>query len=195
MLHGSLKKGDKTTNQNQNTGTKMKTELNPRLYIACLAEYNCGVLYGRWIDASGDADEMREKISDILKASPCPNSEEWAIHDFEDFAGVSIGENPSLEKLAELVANLEEHGEAFALYVKNGAEWDDVSGFEDAYCGVYKDEEDYAYELVSDCYDLEEKMGNLSSYFDYASFARDLFISDNWGERDSRGSFHVFRNC
>lgn len=39
-------------------------------------------------------------------------------------------------------------------------------------------EEDFATHIVNECYDLERMMGNLSYYFDYKAFARDLFISD-----------------
>ena len=33
---------------------------------------------------------------------------------------------------------------------------------------------DVAYEIIDECYDLERMLGRLSSYFDYAAFARDL---------------------
>ena len=33
---------------------------------------------------------------------------------------------------------------------------------------------DVAYEIIDDCYDLDKMLGNLSSYFDYEAFARDL---------------------
>lgn len=33
---------------------------------------------------------------------------------------------------------------------------------------------DVAYEIIDECYDLEKMLGNLSSYFDYEAFARDL---------------------
>lgn len=45
----------------------------PRIYVACLASYNAGTLYGRWIDASTDADEMNAAIQEMLAGSPCPN--------------------------------------------------------------------------------------------------------------------------
>ena len=45
------------------------------------------------------------------------------------------------------------------------------------YQGEYKDEEDYAYEIVEQCYDLPEFV---KTYFDYSAFARDLFITDYW---------------
>ncbi len=33
---------------------------------------------------------------------------------------------------------------------------------------------DVAYEIIDECYDLEKMLGNLTCYFDYAAFARDL---------------------
>lgn len=46
-----------------------------RIYVACLASYNNGVLHGRWIDVSSDADEMMEEISAMLRGSNFPNVE------------------------------------------------------------------------------------------------------------------------
>ncbi|UFS66926.1 antirestriction protein ArdA [Paracoccus denitrificans] len=44
-----------------------------RIYVACLASYNNGVLYGRWIDASSDVDEMQEQVNAMLRESKFPN--------------------------------------------------------------------------------------------------------------------------
>lgn len=44
-----------------------------RIYVACLASYNAGILHGRWIDASSDPDAMQGEIDAMLCASPCPN--------------------------------------------------------------------------------------------------------------------------
>ena len=41
----------------------------------------------------------------------------------------------------------------------------------------YDDEEDFAYEIVEECYDLPEFA---KTYFDYKQFARDLFMCDYW---------------
>jgi antirestriction protein len=54
-----------------------------------------------------------------------------------------------------------------------------ISSFEDDYQGKYRSEEDYAYEVVEECYDLPEFA---KTYFDYEKFASDLFISDYWYE-------------
>ncbi|WP_339773327.1 antirestriction protein ArdA [uncultured Pseudosulfitobacter sp.] len=46
-----------------------------RIYVACLASYNNGVLHGKWVDASSDVDEMQEEVDAILRASKFPNVE------------------------------------------------------------------------------------------------------------------------
>jgi antirestriction protein len=43
--------------------------------------------------------------------------------------------------------------------------------------GEYDSEEDFASQLVDECYSLPEFA---ISYFDYEKFARDLFIGDYW---------------
>ena len=45
----------------------------PRIYAACLASYNNGVLHGLWIDATTDIDAMQAEINAMLKASRFPN--------------------------------------------------------------------------------------------------------------------------
>ena len=45
------------------------------------------------------------------------------------------------------------------------------------YQGQYDDEEDFAYRIVEECYDLPEFA---KTYFDYEKFARDLFMYDYW---------------
>lgn len=44
----------------------------PRVYVACLASYNDGILHGEWVDAV-DADEIQEGIDRVLFSSPRPN--------------------------------------------------------------------------------------------------------------------------
>jgi antirestriction protein len=47
----------------------------------------------------------------------------------------------------------------------------------DSTLGQYDDEEDFAYEIIEECYDLPEFA---KTYFDYEKFARDLFMCDYW---------------
>ena len=63
------------------------------------------------------------------------------------------------------------------------------SDFEDAYCGEWGSEQEFADDLADQTItpDLPE-MGQI--YFDYQKFARDLFMGDYWS---SDG--YIFRNC
>jgi antirestriction protein len=61
-----------------------------RIYAACLASYNDGRLFGRWIDVDGkDGDELRREIDDMLAKSPCPNVTRRKCNDCGDWQTVS----------------------------------------------------------------------------------------------------------
>jgi hypothetical protein len=71
-------------------------------------------------------------------------------------------------------------------------EWQDwIADFEEAYCGEWNSEQEFADNLADEMGFIEE-MGriNLAQYFDYDKWARDLFMTDYWS---SNG--YVFRNC
>lgn len=55
---------------------------------------------------------------------------------------------------------------------------DDFDKFDDFYQGEFCSKEAFAEHIVDECYDIERTMGNLSYYFDYGRFARDLFMCD-----------------
>ena len=74
----------------------------PRIYVACLAAYNAGILHGAWIDADQPADDMYAAVREILAASPMPGAEEWAIHDYEGFGPLSLSEWESFERVSAI---------------------------------------------------------------------------------------------
>ena len=76
-------------------------EEGPRIYIACLAAYNSGILHGRWIAATMP-DEVQAEVRTMLAESPVPEAEEWAIHDHEGFEDVSVSDYASFESVCDL---------------------------------------------------------------------------------------------
>lgn len=160
-----------------------------QVWIADLAAYNNGKLHGRWVDAL-DADEMYEAAKEIIKTSPEPFAEEWAIHDYNGFphAVVSeLGEYPSFETVANVANAIEEHGEAFAkwLSVQESYELGDPQlgeRFQEHYRGEWDSEEAYAMEYVSECGwgGMEQLPDELSSYINWEAIARDLFRHGNY---------------
>ena len=54
---------------------------------------------------------------------------------------------------------------------------DSLDNIEEAYCGEWDSDEDFARHIIEECYNLEKMMGSLANYFDYEAFVRELF---NW---------------
>ncbi|MEM7570444.1 MAG: antirestriction protein ArdA, partial [Pseudomonadota bacterium] len=81
-----------------------------RVYVACLASYNTGILHGAWIDATQGENHLRKATQDMLKRSPMSNAEEWAIHDHEGLPNASVQEHSSFTKIAGLASFMEDHG-------------------------------------------------------------------------------------
>lgn len=153
---------------------------NPKVYVACLAAYNNGILYGAWIDADQTADELHEAVQAMLAASPEPGAEEWAIHDYEGFGSLRLGEYESLERVASIASGISEHSEAFTAWLSYDSERDpvDLQAFEDAYRGEWDSLRAYAedYADSTGMYDAAEKSGSPYVVVDIDLLTRDLDI-------------------
>ena len=161
-----------------------------KIYIACLAAYNNGMLHGTWIDATQSVDEIYKDIQAMLKASPIEDAEEFAIHDYEGFEGISISEYSSIKEVAELAEFIEEHG---ALSGELMAHFNDLDHaretIEEHYHGEYSSLADFAQELTEETTQIPE---NLACYVDYEAMARDLEINDVLAINISHNEVHVF---
>ena len=165
------------------------TATGPRVYVACLASYNDGILYGEWIDAAQTPEELREEIARILKGSPAPMAEEWAFHDFEGFGEYKVSEYESLDTLSAVALGIEEHGDAFAAYLANGS---DADNFEEAYMGEYSSLQDYAEQYVEETGMLDNVNDTVKQYFNFEAFARDLRLGGDVWTADAPGGVWVF---
>jgi len=150
----------------------------PKIYVACLASYNNSILHGEWIDADQSADDIKDEIYKMLKASPIDNAEEFAIHDYECFGPVILHEYESIDHVAQLANFITENGEiAAALLAYCDSLEEAETMLHENYRGEYDSEIDFAEQLIDDCYG--DSLPDISrQYFDYESYARDLFISD-----------------
>lgn len=167
-----------------------------RIYVACLASYNAGILHGRWIDASSDVDAMQADISAMLRASPCPNvtvrdpdtgenvpsAEEYAVHDYDGVPS-GLGEYPSLQSIADFVALTEEFDHIDADDIAAiAANWhgnmaEAAEAMRDNFAGVWTSFRDYADEQADEMIASNGEIPQcIVNYFDYAAFARDLAI-------------------
>ena len=107
------------------------------------------------------------------------------------FGSIRLSEYEDLETIVKYAEFIAEHGELGAELL---ADYDfDYAKtlLEDHYHGAYELEVDFAYELFDACYCSNALPENLSYYFDYAAFARDLFIND-YIAVNAEGKVHVF---
>lgn len=169
----------------------MGAKPEPKIYVACLAAYNNGYLHGRWIDAAQDVEVINAEIRNMLAASPIPNAEEWAIHDYDDFAGMSFTEYASVETVHEAALFIEEHGKLGALVAEHlgGTLEEAANALENQYAGEYKSLADFAEELTEQGTEIPS---SLKYYIDYERMARDMAISDVFTVELGFEEIHVF---
>ena len=168
---------------------------NPAVYVGTYHKYSCGSLFGKWLDltAFADYDEFLAVCRYLHHDEVSP---EFMAQDFEGFPREWYTEGFMSEREFDLIREFaeldEDEREAFEVYVSAfGSSRNDSTifdNFREAYCGKWSSEEEYAEQLVEDCCMLEGAPEFLKSYFNYAAFARDLFIDDYYFE-----SGYVFR--
>lgn len=136
---------------------------------------------GEWITLPMGAEELEEVLSNIAAAMK-DSDPEWTIHDYEWETEIDLGEvneYSSISKLNEQLVGLDslnEHEaeeiaaamEAFDYTIEEALKRQRMGAFT-FYQGM--DMEEFAEELITDCYDLPEFA---LRYFDFVSFARDL---------------------
>lgn len=162
----------------------MTNTMNPRIYVACLASYNNGILHGDWIEIDG-WENIQKRISEILKSSSIPSAEEWAVHDHE-LCG-HLGEYPGLDTL-EAIQN------AFVAAERNFVEWepfvaycehlgelisrDQILNFQEAYAGTAECLETWCERFLCESGQLDEIPERFQIYFDIEKFSRDMEINN-----------------
>lgn len=144
---------------------------SPRIYVACLAAYNNGKLHGRWLDAAQDPEDLWAEIHDILRTSPEPGAEEFAIHDYENFAGYKVSEYESIDNVSAIALAIDEHGPQVGAWLDtDSGDIDNLDNFSDYYVGEVESEEqfyaDQYEELVIDQFKAE--LGH-AGRFEYGS--------------------------
>lgn len=153
---------------------------SPALYCGTYGKYNSGSFNGMWVNVSTFNDY--EDFVNFCKAIHADEDDpELMYQDGENIpdslCSESMGEE-GFEKIMEYCEMCDDYSvEAVDDFLELFRP-DDLDRMPDAYVGVYDSKEDFAREMVNDCYDIEQMMGSLADYFDYEAFARDLFMCD-----------------
>ena len=151
----------------------------PSVYVGTYGKYNDGSLCGLWIDLS--TFNGYDDFIDFCKAIHADEEDpELMAQDYEGFPRQWYNEGFISE---DDLDNIIEYSELCDKYSQEAVDdymefHDELDDFEEAYCGEWDSEEDFARHIVSECYDLERSMGQLANYFDYEAFGRELFMWD-----------------
>ena len=172
------------TPERPDTGTPETHEAlsqeEPRIYVSSLSDYNAGRLYGAWINANQDDEDIQEAISEMLSRSTESIAEEWAIHDYEGFGPLRIDEYESIEHVAKVARGIVERGPAYAHWADylGSSQWDQLDDFDDHFVGQSDSKIEFAEQWLEDMgVDIDSLVDeHLQPYisFDVDAFARDL---------------------
>jgi antirestriction protein len=173
---------------------------DPIIYVASLSDYNAGRSHGTWLAANHSPDELRAATEAMLGESPEPDAEEWAIHDYDNFAGIQIDEFATFDDVSHLAVGLHTYGPAFAAFVR----WRDpgatsYTAFEQSYAGHW----DSALDYLDETHDLSGSESRLQSTvpdwlvgylrIDSDALARDLQLSGDLYLAPDLAGVHVFQ--
>ena len=153
---------------------------SPALYCGTYGKYNSGNLSGMWLNVS-TFDDYEDFVNFCYAIHADESEPELMYQDYENMPDSLYHESMGEEGFNNIAEYCDLCDEYSVEAVDDFLEWDsteDLDNMHDAYVGVYDSKEDFAREIVSDCYDIENIMGNLACYFDYEAFARDLFMCD-----------------
>ena len=188
----------------ENNAPKPESETNrwpsPRIYVASLSDYTNGVLHGTWIEAAQDEVDLQQDVINMLKCSPSPIAEEWAIHDYDGFGALRLEEYESLKDVARVATGIGQHGPAFAAWASLvGIDSERLDDFDSAYMGEWESGAAWAEESLDDLGLLEPFMDALPPMLrpyvriDFEGYFRDLVANGDISVVEkAEGGMYVF---
>lgn len=162
------------------------------VYITDLEAYNNGHLVGQWYEFPMNEDLLAESIENVLQKGRdiCGDShfhEEYFITDYK-CSYMSIDEYHNLDKLneiAEAMEDIDEDGvKAINFLIENNFVKDifeSIETYEES-VRIYEDNtmEDIAYNLIEECYSLDDIPDIIANNIDYEKIGRDLEIEGSY---------------
>lgn len=151
----------------------------PAVYVGTYRKYNCGNLFGMWVNLATFSD-----YSDFLEYCEALHSDEespeFMFQDYQNFPSSWYCESSLRERFDDILKfnDLDdEKKDACEAYIDSGEDGD-IDDIEDQYEGEWDSEVEYAEYIAEEFFPEFFKDNTLSPYFDYEAFARDIFNTD-----------------
>ena len=157
---------------------------HPAVYVGTYHKYNCGSLFGMWLDLTTFAsyEDFCEVCRFLHRDEADP---ELMFQDYENFCDAWYSESGLDEDTFDLIlqyADLDDdERRAFDAYIENkgsGRDAEVFDDFRDKYVGEFDSEEEFAEHIADECGMLDKVPESIKQYFNYERFARDLCASD-----------------
>lgn len=168
---------------------------HPAVCVGTYHKYNCGSLFGMWMDLTkfADFEEFMNACRFLHNDESCP---ELMFQDYENYPEEWYSESFMGEvhfNMIQRYAELDDKDVFDAFMDVRGGDYDsdDESVFDeytDKFCGVYDSKAEFAEQLADETCMLDNVPESMRDYIDFDAMARDLFICDY----DYSGGF-VFR--
>lgn len=168
-------------------------ELAPRVYVGTYAKYNNGSIKGAWLDLTDYADE-EAFLAACAELHSDESDPELMFQDFEGFPRSFYGESGIDSDIWDWLAMSDDDKELLSVYRDNIDSNGDLDAAQEAFCGKYDREIDWAYETVDDGGYLEGASDFCKQYFDYESFLHDAQVGGDVTFIRHNGDFWAFRN-
>ena len=178
----------------------------PRAWVGCLACHVDGYLVGDWFEAAQsptDADQFEQAGLSLPARHFAEGHDEVWVFDFDGFGGVLRTECAPSEavRLAELISAANDRGippEVLAYWINDGHDTHDpqmmLDELQDAWCGHYETEADYARQLADDLSMITETDAWPYACVDWEWAWRELNLGgDNYSREAPSGGYHIFR--
>ena len=157
---------------------------HPAVYVGTYHKYNCGSLFGMWLDLTTFAsyEDFCEVCRFLHRDEADP---ELMFQDMENFPDEWYNESGLDKDTFDLIlqyADLDDdERRAFDAYIENkgsGRDAEVFDDFRDKYVGEFDSEVEFAEHIADECGMLDKVPESIKQYFNYERFARDLFASD-----------------
>lgn len=176
------------------------------IYVTDLAAYNNGYLIGKWISLPVEEDELKQEINQVLVdgATTCGYNEvheEYFITDYEweEINIFEVDEFDNVFELNEKVKLLEDLTQSQVKGVRYLIDYGICTDIEDAIskCDdvvIFEDQslEDVAYNLIHECYNIDDIPSIIYNNIDYKSIAQELDYSGEYQEVDNNVIQYVY---
>lgn len=153
---------------------------HPALYVGTYHKYNCGELFGAWLDLTKfyDYEEFIEVCHKLHADEP---DVELMFQDYMYFPDQWYSEGSLSEEVfnkiqdfAELDENEQDAFNTYLDYINGNGDYQD---FRNAYAGEARSEEEWAEHIIRECHP-EVYESPWERFFDYKAYAEELFLQE-----------------